>query len=287
MAFMNTNYLENAKNCYQKIVALNPKIDLGHSLDHVLRVEQACIQALKEYLPNATAQEIPKDVELRVRLAAILHEVGDFKFNTGFNNRDELLQFNLKEILQGYPNQKAVIEDIILMIDYCSASKWGDRIPQGSATYQLIVRWADRLEATGIVGLIRTLSFAYSKRFDNPPYPFARLQDDYPTSIEELKTVCPKERFDAYSTGQKKSLSALDHFYDKIIHISGDDIPIKSLKNQINAGRSLVVEYILQVSRNKGCFDLDWILNRLDKKIYPLEFQQIIEMKQSKINFLQ
>ena len=120
--------------------------------------------------------------------------MGDNKFKDGQikETKKQVLTPVLDRVFQDYPEySEEMREDIINMVDYCGAATWGDRIPPDSKLYQLITRWADRLEATGIIGLIRTMTFSYIKR---ATYPLCRDEDEFPTTLEELENFAPPFR---------------------------------------------------------------------------------------------
>jgi len=50
------------------------------------------------------------------------------------------------------------------------------------------VRWADRFEATGAIGIARCLLYGRSKK----GYPLCRENDNFPINIEELAKVAPE-----------------------------------------------------------------------------------------------
>jgi hypothetical protein len=278
---------------YQAIVNANPKIDSGHSVNHVCKVESLTSEALGEYLNNvnqvhATFDEthdkpigkyIPKDVILRVKAASFLHEVGDSKFDDGtIKTKEQLISEILDRVFHDYPNySNEMRQDIINMIDYCGTTKWGNRIPNDCMMYQLIPRYADRVEATGIIGIIRTITFSYSKRSNHP---LCREEDEFPTTMDELNKIAPPERWQKYTTGNKRSVSGFSHYLDKIVHINGDDVPIQCLKQKLDQGQAIIKQFILDFTNVHGKkFDIDAILNQIDHQVYSLEVAEMKEIQ--------
>ena len=282
---------------YEQIIKKNGKIDSGHSLNHVQKVESLTRYTLVNYLDfkdsytlkeyvdekyggDQSCLEVPDDVKVRVLIASLLHEVGDQKFaDKDPISKGVLINEILERVLKRYPwDCEEMRQDIINMIDYCSASVWGDKIPDGSKVYQLIPRWADRSEATGFIGIVRTMTFAYKKRGN---YPLVSEDDEFPTSMTELEQMAPPSRWEYYSSGQKKSTSGFSHYLDKIVHISGDDIPVPFMQNIVNEGQKIVKQFVIEFTTkfNKQ-FDVDYIISNLDKDEYSLEIKELEEMRQ-------
>ena len=285
---------------YNIIVSANPNIDAGHSVNHVKKVEELTFQALKQYYEmksrsdptlktyadtyyggSESCLEIPMNAVLRVMIGSLLHEVGDQKFadKTIKKPKAEIIGKVVTKVLHDYHKYSEELKtDIINMIDYCGAATWGDRIPPGSHLYELIIRWADRTEATGYIGIVRTMTFSYSKR---QTYPLCRDEDEFPTTLDELEHVAPNSRWLSYSNGKKPSESGFSHYLDKIVHISGQDVPLPYLKEMLNEGQNIVKQFVIDfTTKNNKQFDIDWILSHLDPEMYNVEIDQIKEMQQ-------
>jgi len=288
-------YLDRCVNEYRKIVENNPKIDAGHSVNHVKKVEDLTRRALQEFLGMDSnhesiqmwlmdhpreSLEVSVDVTLRVAIASLLHEVGDAKtvLDGAVRPKAEIISEVLNRVMADYPSYSDEMRlDIINMIDLCSASKWGDRIPDGTKLYQLLPRWADRQEATGVIGIVRCLTYSYVKR--NKGYPLCQNGDHFPTTQKELERVAPYSRWVAYSNGVN-SVSGWEHLQDKIRHINGSDVPIPCLKKVLNDGQAFVDRFILDFTNVYGKkFDMNWIIERVDPIIYNVEIKQLREMQ--------
>ena len=115
----------------------------GHGMDHVLRVLRS-------------AREIQSEVggcRLIVELAALLHDVGDAKFNDGIERSAEFSRAILAELDVSHE----VIEHVAMIVDNISFRK-------RSAATELtlegkIVQDADRLDALGAIGIVRTIEY--------------------------------------------------------------------------------------------------------------------------------
>ncbi|WP_425289851.1 HD domain-containing protein [Stieleria varia] len=124
----------------------------GHGMDHVLRVLRSArlIQA-----------QAGGDLEV-IELAALLHDVGDAKFHDGVERSAEFA----REILSGLGASEKLIEHVAHIVDNISFRK-GDRASALSLEGK-IVQDADRLDALGAIGIVRTIE--YGAAFGQPFY---------------------------------------------------------------------------------------------------------------------
>lgn len=124
----------------------------GHGIDHVLRV-------LK------TAREIQAELgseRFVVELAALLHDLGDAKFHNGVERSGQFA----KEILSDLSVSDETIAHVVHIVDNISFRKGAD-----AAELTLegkIVQDADRLDALGAIGIVRTIE--YGAHFGQPFY---------------------------------------------------------------------------------------------------------------------
>lgn len=214
-SFINS-YNEDAKkinNLLQpnEIKKLGRKIiDPSHGLEHALMVLCHAEKALEAYKKNGG--EISEQDELNVKLATLLHDIDDhkyFKNNTNFENARQILK------AAGLDNDN--IEEVVKMISWVSSSINGDRIPEEVSNsgkyYMLYPRYADRLEAIGIIGLGRTLDYTLTQNaplsIDKEPNPDMTIEKIY-------SDIATPERYASYS-GESRSM--MDHFYDKLLRL--------------------------------------------------------------------
>lgn len=123
----------------------------GHGLDHVQRVVLAA---------RAIQSEVGGCAFI-VELAAWLHDVGDAKFHAG---RERSGEFS-REILAPFDLAPESIEHVVAIVDGISFRKTGNSPPltlEGQ-----IVQDADRLEALGAVGIVRTIEYGATR---NQPF---------------------------------------------------------------------------------------------------------------------
>ena len=193
---------------YNKTVEEKNQIDQSHGLEHALvvlcHVENAIIAYNDTNISKLHADEI-----LKVKLAAFLHDIDDSKYFPE-NKHYENARFIL---LNFVPEQ--TVNDIIQMINWVSSSKNGDTIPEECRNkhWLLYPRYADRLEAIGIIGLRRTLDYNTHKK--RPLYmPRDSLAKPNYTIDNIYNEKATLERYQRYS-GASESL--IGHFYDKLL----------------------------------------------------------------------
>ncbi len=123
----------------------------GHGMDHIGRVHATACQL-------AASEGGDRFV---VELAAWLHDVGDAKFNDG----QELSGQFSREILQGLEVDENVVDHVVSIVDKISFRK---QTPVEQLSHEArIVQDADRLDALGAVGVLRTIEYGAVK---NQPF---------------------------------------------------------------------------------------------------------------------
>jgi uncharacterized protein len=179
-----------------------------------------------------------KDDKLSVLLAALLHDADDGKFFPD-NKHNE----NLRLVL--FDKTSEFINLVIDMVNLVSSSKNGDSIPPEiiGNEWKLIPRYADRLEAIGLIGIERC--YIYSKKANMPLY----LEDTpKPKTEDDLWSIATIERYQSYN-GNSKSM--IDHYYDKLLRLTFFPIQNKYFEEECNKRRKPVVDFILQFGKNE------------------------------------
>ncbi len=157
----------------------------GHDYWHVYRVWQ---------LAKRIAQSEKCDAEV-VELAALLHDIADWKFNGGDYEAGPREARKWLES-QKYPEAKIeLICQIIREISFKGA-KVADETSSIEAS---IVQDADRLDAIGAVGIARTFAYGGSK---NRPMYEPNVEHELHSSFEDYK---------------KSQTHTVNHFHEKLL----------------------------------------------------------------------
>ena len=250
--------MEENTTLYRASVALreileNSNIDQGHGIDHALTV----LDHTKKALSYSNVKDPKK--RLIILLTALLHDADDRKFFPE-NDDNQNAKFILERVL---PGKKDIHESVIYWIDRVSFSKNGNTLLDGSDDIDeeyLYPCISDRCEATGEIGIIRC--YLYTIHVKRPLY-----TDETPRckTEEELNELC-QERLPIYLR-DKKSDTFIDHFYDKIYHLSNVEVKNPYLRNLLKERHEIIVSFLLKFGE-KGEVQKSTI-NRMLNKVYP------------------
>ncbi len=157
----------------------------GHDWWHIKRVYRNAELIL---------QSEPCD-HFQVKMAVLLHDIGDYKLHNGIDKTRELVYPFLSSLnLEG-----SFIEDILSIIKQISFSSNKNTKP--SSIEAMVAQDADRLDAIGAIGIART--FQYGGHKGHPLY------DPKIPPILHHST-------DSY---KKSTAPTLNHFYEKLLLI--------------------------------------------------------------------
>jgi uncharacterized protein len=160
-------------------------IATGHDWYHIDRVRK-----------NALYLQLKEGGDrMVIELAALLHDISDYKFNGG----DEKLGGDVSyEAIVNHGGTQELAERIKTIVN--SVSYKGANVKDTSTSLEAkIVQDADRLDAIGAIGIART--FAYGGKVGNPIYD--------PEIPVQLHTT-----FEAYKTAKS---TTINHFYEKLL----------------------------------------------------------------------
>ena len=188
---------------------------LKHSQTVLANMEKTISSAAPEYSSHLTPAKL-----LALRLAALLHEADDhkyFKTSLHFDNARQICEESIPDSLQG---KQQIISDVVQMISFVSASANGNSVPEAAKTDPTFLwpRYCDRLESIGVIGAVRC--FQYSTEAGEPLMVDSTPR---PTSEEELWAAVTEERWSRYQSSGGQSVSMMDHYYDKLLHIGKFD----------------------------------------------------------------
>jgi len=160
----------------------------GHDWWHMYRVWQLAKHIAKS--------EAGSDL-LVVELAALLHDIADWKFTDG---DDEAGPREARKWLEDQQVDESVIEKVEYIVRYISF-KGGTNTHKMSTLEGKIVQDADRLDAIGAVGIART--FAFGGAFNRAMYD----PDQKPQNFESF----------AEFKASIKTGTTVNHFYEKLL----------------------------------------------------------------------
>lgn len=156
-----------------------------------------------------------------VELAALLHDISDWKFN---GDDSETTKKTLKTWLESIGVDESIIQkvaEIVLTVSF----KGLDVEKEMATTEGKIVRDADRLDAIGAVGIGRTFAYGGSKG-------------------REMYNPEKKTELNFVSEGYKKNATpTINHFYDKLLLLK--DLMATKTAKKMAVGRHKFMEKFL------------------------------------------
>jgi uncharacterized protein len=219
------------------------KVSECHGLNHAESVMNNAFYALKAQDYKLTDEE--KD---SVLLAALLHDADDRKFFPNNQNNE-----NLRIILED--KSAEFINLVMSMVDLVSSSKNGDSIPENvqEKEWMLIPRYADRLEAIGVIGIERCYKYGKIK---NPIAPLYLEITERGFTESELWEIATIERYNSY-TGN--SISMIDHYYDKLLRASIFPIQNPYFNIECDKRRKPIITFLLYFGQKGSITDEETI----------------------------
>ncbi|MFC1700390.1 HD domain-containing protein [Patescibacteria group bacterium] len=183
----------------------------GHDWWHIYRVW-------------SMSKELAKDEKVDtyvVELAALLHDIADFKFNDG----DELKGGRItSEWLESQSVDKETIEKVVHIVNNVSFKGSADKNGMQSAE-GFVVQDADRLDAMGAIGIARCFAYGGYKGVEifNPEKQFREN-----VTKEQYKLTTPP---------------SINHFYEKLLLLK-DLMNTKAGKNMADKRHNFMLDYL-------------------------------------------
>jgi uncharacterized protein len=216
------------------------------------------IEHAKAVLANAATAILwesnlePDDI-ICILLASLLHDADDHKYfpENGGNARkiaNISLSYWKSDLSKG-----VLLERIEKMIDLVAASKNKDKYL--GEEWMLIPRNADRLEAMGWIGILRC--YEYCKKLGTPLY---TPETPRVTTEEELYQIATPERFLNY---KGNSASMIDHFYDKLIHISTLETTNEWFLKEAKKRKQVLIDYLFDFGSKNFINENDLIFRNI------------------------
>jgi hypothetical protein len=189
-------------------------VDESHGLGHARTVMKHCGNAIYHH---SSSFSFPQ--RLSLLLASLLHDADDRKYfgmeaSLALNNAVAIASQALK-LVENEVSGEVVLTDMKKMINLVSTSKNKNTKVAPEDEWMLLVRFSDRLEAIGWIGVVRC--YQYNQEINMPLFVETTPRV---TTEEELAKVAPASRFAKYDGN---SDSFVDHFYDKLIHVTRID----------------------------------------------------------------
>ena len=174
----------------------------GHDWWHIDRVRRLALEIAR----------VEKADYVVVELAALLHDIADWKFHNG----DESIGPKTARVwLDSQHVQPSVIDDVCAIIERVSFKGAGVATEMPTVEGKC-VQDGDRLDAIGAIGIAR--AFAFGGHFGRALYD--------PTIKAELH--------DSFAAYRSKSGPTINHFYEKLLLLKD--------RMQTNAGRAIAAE---------------------------------------------
>ncbi|MFA9388782.1 MAG: HD domain-containing protein [Prolixibacteraceae bacterium] len=185
----------------------------GHDWWHIYRVWKLAKKIAKS---EAVDQYV-------VELAALLHDIADWKFNDG---DDKAGGIAARALMEEYTIDEETIAKVVDIIDHVSYKGAGVHDEMKSLEGQ-IVQDADRLDAIGAIGIART--FAYGGFKGRPLYD--------PSIVPVMH-----HSFEAY---KKNVAPTINHFYEKLLLLK-DRMNTKTGKKIASQRHEFMLSYLKQ-----------------------------------------
>ena len=175
---------EMITKCRTEVEGIYNKFDASHDLDHIDRVMKNAEKIL-------TTE--PSADELVVRLAVLLHDVEDAKY-------EEMHEVTTIELLEKIGATQQIANNVMSAIESVSFS--GGNAKNITSIEGAIVRDADRLDAIGAVGIARAFAFGGARG--------RKLYDQQ----EEARMDMSESEY------RKKETATVTHFHEKLLLLS-------------------------------------------------------------------
>lgn len=198
-----------------------------HGYEHALTVLNHTTKALEVHNSYISEQDW-----ILIELAGLCHDADDYKYWP-------LDSKNTENVLEYCSDGNITTEEmhtVLQMINWVGCSKNGNTIPKEAISRPelLYPRYADRLEAIGEIGVERCYIYTKKKGINYFVESTPKAQTE-----EEVWKYATRERFLNYAG---TSASMIDHYYDKLLHISKFDVDNTYLKECANNKLQILID---------------------------------------------
>lgn len=192
----------------------------GHDWWHVLRVYNTA-----KYLGEKENANM-----LVVELAALLHDIADWKFNNGSSDVGADLS---RELLESLGTDKTVIEEVCTIVKTISFK--GGTVNSKQHTIEgMVVQDADRLDALGAIGIARAFAYGgYKQR-------------------EIYNPNMSPQKFEDFEQYKKNEGTTVNHFYEKLLLLK-DMMNTETAKILAEERHEFMEDYLKQFYKEWNC----------------------------------
>ncbi|KAI7993726.1 Uncharacterized protein YpgQ [Camellia lanceoleosa] len=199
---------ETVKKAEKLMVSAMKANDASHDASHVFRVRDLALSlALEEGLSSS-----PDSMEI-VELAALLHDIGDYKYMRDPSEEKIVEEFLEAENVEG--SKKIKILSIIKGMGF--KDEIGGQVDSKHSIEFGVVQDADRLDAIGAIGIARCFTFGGSR-----------------SSVLHDPSIQPRSDLSKEQYIKKDKQTTVNHFHEKLLKLK--DL-MKTKAGQRRAGR--------------------------------------------------
>ncbi|GMP92566.1 hypothetical protein CsSME_00042732 [Camellia sinensis var. sinensis] len=184
---------ETVKKAEKLMVSAMKANDASHDASHVFRVRDLALSlALEEGLSSS-----PDSMEI-VELAALLHDIGDYKYMRDPSEEKIVEEFLEAENVEG--SKKIKILSIIKGMGF--KDEIGGQVDSKHSIEFGVVQDADRLDAIGAIGIARCFTFGGSR-----------------SSVLHDPSIQPRSDLSKEQYIKKDKQTTVNHFHEKLLKL--------------------------------------------------------------------
>lgn len=184
---------ETVKKAEKLMVSAMKANDASHDASHVFRVRDLALSlALEEGLSSS-----PDSMEI-VELAALLHDIGDYKYMRDPSEEKIVEEFLEAENVEG--SKKIKILSIIKGMGF--KDEIGGQVDSKHSIEFGVVQDADRLDAIGAIGIARCFTFGGSR-----------------SSVLHDPSIQPRSDLSKEQYIEKDKQTTVNHFHEKLLKL--------------------------------------------------------------------
>ncbi len=209
------------------------QVDCSHDWNHICRVRKNAMNLLASEQSEGRFLDTEK---LVIEVAALMHDVGDFKYTKDHNAGPRMVREFLKTF-EGSEITAEQIEKVALIVANISFRHELSHSVVGGLPEELkIVQDADRLDAIGAIGVARCFAFSGARGT-----PFYRESD-------VLKAITGE---DYNNQAETCGGTAIFHFYEKLFKLKSM-LKTESGRREAQERHDFMAQFIRQIEKESG-----------------------------------